>query len=230
MSSYEPRTIAFVAEVLHPPRAVSPHQVQAVHNALFTQPRIGYQNFQVAADGIHLTNPPQTPGQVSAVTFQPDRTVVREEFRATTVEDFAARLVNVLGTAYRTLEIPQSIAQLFCIRSLINPQHTADSRRFVAERLVLGLDQAVNSFERPLHSAGLRLTFQRTERSPLALTVRVEPWLQEPRSLWLEVVGQAAGTIDVDNLPELGNYLYSTYRFLTGPLCDWIARFDQNDL
>ncbi len=227
MASYDPRTIAFVGEILHPPRAIHPQQVQAVHNALFGQPHLGYQNFQVAQDGIHLANPPTAPGQVSVVTFQPDRIVLREEFRATTVEDFAARLVNVLGTCYRTLEIPQSIAQLFCIRTLINPLQVNDSRRFVAERLVAGLDPGESGFDRPLHSAGVRMTFQRTEKSPLALTVRVEPWLQEPRSLWLEVVGQTAGVVEADNLPQLGNYLYSTYRFLTGPLCDWIARFDE---
>ncbi len=50
---------------------------------------------------------------------------------------------------------------------------------------------------------------------------------QDPRSLWLEVVGQFTTQITTENLPEVSDYLYSTYRFLTGPTFDYLAHFDQ---
>ena len=79
--SYDPRTIAFAAEVLYPPQQLRADLAQAVHNTLYRQPGRGYQNFQVAQDGIHLTNLPQAPGQVSSATFHWDRLVLREELR-----------------------------------------------------------------------------------------------------------------------------------------------------
>src|ERR1043166_6791607 len=114
--SYDPRTIAFAAEILFPPLQLRADLVQAVHNALFRQPALCYHNFQVAHDGIHLTNVPQSPGQISSASFLPDRLVVREELRGSTVEDFATRVVNVATTAFQTLRVGGAPAPQVCIR------------------------------------------------------------------------------------------------------------------
>ena len=70
--SYDPRTIAFLAEVLYEPIELASDTVQGIHNALYQRPEISYQYFQVAQDGIHLQNLPQSPGSVSTATFLPD--------------------------------------------------------------------------------------------------------------------------------------------------------------
>ena len=44
--SYDPRTIAFLAEVLYPPTQIEPSVVQGIHNTLFVQPELGYQSWQ----------------------------------------------------------------------------------------------------------------------------------------------------------------------------------------
>ena len=94
--SYEPRTIALVAELLHPPVQLRPETVQGIHNSLYQEREVGYQNYQVAPDGgIHLSNPTTTPGSVSVASYGPDRLILREEFRPCTVEEFATRVVNV---------------------------------------------------------------------------------------------------------------------------------------
>lgn len=223
---YDPNTIAFQAEILHPPLQLRPEQVQAIHNSLYRQREVGYQNFQVAHDGIHLMNVPQTPGSVSAATFLPDRIVVREELRSCTVEEFATRLVNVLGASYQSLGIGTSVAQQFVIRSLITPRHCADSREFLVRR-VMSIDPAHwEVFGRPLHTAGIRLAFPQTEKSKETFHVRIESWHLDPRSIWIENTGSFAHPTQTENLPQLGNYLYATYRFLTGPVGDFLARYD----
>ena len=108
--TYDPRTIAFAAEILYPPQQLRADLVQNVHNTLYQRPQLGYQNFQVAPDGIHLSNLAQVPGQVSSASFLFDRLVMREEMRGTTVEDFATRAVNVATLAFQTLNIPTPIA------------------------------------------------------------------------------------------------------------------------
>ena len=77
--SYDLRTIAFAAEILYPPLQLRADLVQTVHNTLYRQPGNGYQNFQVAPDGIHLSNLPQAPGQISSATFTWNRLILREE-------------------------------------------------------------------------------------------------------------------------------------------------------
>ena len=136
--TYDPRTIAFAAEILYPPQQLRADLVQNVHNTLYQKPQLGYQNFQVAPDGIHLSNLAQAPGQVSTASFLFDRLVIREEMRGTTVEDFATRAVNVATLAFQTLNIGTSIAQQFVVRSLIAPRHFKDGRDFLAQRITSG--------------------------------------------------------------------------------------------
>ena len=225
--SYDPRTIAFGAEIIHQPIALRPETVQSVHNALYGQAELSYQNFQVAADGIHLSNPAQTPGCMSLVSFLPDRIIIREEFRPCTVEEFATRLVNITSLSYRTLNVPVTLAQQFWTRSLVNTQHVKDSRDFVNDRLLAGGAASVDRFGRPLQMAQVTYTFPQTENDRGIFNLKIAPWLQDTRSLWLEVNGQYAQPVTVENLPQLSDCLYSTYRFLTGPAFDYLGQFDK---
>lgn len=225
--SYDPRSIAFTAELLYPPQQLRADLVQSVHNTLYRQPAIGYQNFQVAPDGIHLTNLPQGPGQVSSASFLWDRLVLREELRGTTVEDFATRVVNVATAAFQTLGITGSIAQQFLVRSLIAPRHFRDGREFLSQRLIAPGNDAWQTFGRPLQSLGIRLVFPPHEQARDTYHVRVETWPQDPRSVWIESTGSFAGPVAIADTPQLANHLYSTYRFLTGPVCDFLASLDK---
>lgn len=224
--SYEPRTIAFGAEILHAPIAIESATVQSIHNSLYQRDGVGYQNFQVSKDGIHLSNPSQTPGTISTATYLPDRIVIREEFRPCTVEEFATRVVNVGAASYQFLGVGTSLAQQFWVRTLVNPRHSTDSRAFVAERFLAGGGDALSPFGRKLHSMGLRYTFLAGENQPGMFNLRVEPWTQDHRSLWVEVVGQFTEPVTTANLPDISNHLYSTYEFMTGPTLEFVAQFD----
>lgn len=224
--SYDLRTIAFAAEILHPPLQLRADLVQTVHNTLYRQPGNGYQNFQVAPDGIHLSNLPQSPGQVSSATFTWNRLILREELRGIAVEDFATRVVNVTTTAFQTLGITTSIASQFVVRSLIAPRHFRDGREFLGKRLVAPGSEAWTSLGRPLHSLGVRFVFPPAAGDPSTFQVRVETWPQDPRSLWVENVGNFPGPVATTDAPQLANPLFSTYRYLSGPVCDFLSSLD----
>lgn len=225
--SYDPRTIAYMAELVFPPIELKVQQVQTVHNSLFAKPEIAYQNFQVAQDGIHLSNVPQSPGSISTVTFRPDRMIVREELRGITVEDFATRMVNVAKLGFETLGIVNSIAQQFVVRSLVTPRNVADSRDFMARRLMGSAETAWSELGRPMQSLGLQLTLPPTETQPETFNIKVETWNQDPRSLWIENVGVFTQPTATANLGELTAGLYSTYKFITGPVSRFLTRFDK---
>jgi hypothetical protein len=208
--AYDPRTIAFTAEILHPPQQLRAELVQSVHNALWRLPAVGYQNFQIAPDGIHLSNLPQTPGQVSSATFAWDRLVLREELRGTTPEDFTARMTHVVTAAYGALGIATSLAQQFTVRSLVAPRHYRDGREFLSRRLIAPGADAWQSFDRPLHSLG----------------VRFESWPQDQRSIWLENTGSFPTPTTVSDVARLGQQLDATYRYLCGPVCAFLSTLD----
>lgn len=224
--SYDPRSIAFLAELLYPPQQLRADLVQSIHNALYRQPSIGYQNFQVAPDGIHLTNLPQAPGQVSSATFTWDRLILREELRGTTVDDFATRVVNVATIGFQTLGITATLAQQFIVRSLVAPRHFRDGRDFLSQRLIAPGTEAWQTFGRPLQSLGVRFVFPPHEPGREGFQVRIETWPQDQRSLWLENTGSFTGSINTSDAPQLASLLDATYRYLTGPVCSFLAGLD----
>lgn len=224
--TYDPRTIAFAAEILYPPQQLRADLVQSVHNTLFRQPAIGYQSFQIAPDGIHLSNLPQAPGQASVATFTADRLILREELRATTPDDFATRVVNVTTTAFQTLGIPASLAQQFVVRSLIAPRQFRDGREFLSRRLIAPGAEAWQAFGRPLQQLGIRLVFPPTTPGAEVFQTRIETWPQDQRSLWIENTGSFTVPVATGDAPQLANLLGSTYRWLTGPVCSFLANLD----
>jgi len=225
--SYDPRTIAYMAEIIYPPMQLAAEKVQDIHNALYRRSEISYQNFQVAPDGIHLTNVPEQPGSVSSVSFAPDRMVMREELRATTLEDFATRLVNVASQSFQTLGIGASLAQQFVVRSLVTPRTTTDTREFLAQRVLSAPESAWAAFGRPMQSVGLALTFPQTGTDNEMFRLRIETWNQDTRSLWIENVGSFTQPVPADRIPDLSNLLFSTYKFATGPVLEFISQFDK---
>lgn len=224
--SYDLRTIALRAEVIFAPVQLRPDVVQGIHNSLYRQSELSYQNFQIAADGIHLTNLPRRPGEASVATFLPDRMVFREELQACTMEEFATRIVNVASIGFRALGITATLAQQFMIRSLMSPRHVEEGRILLMERILRTEPGALEDFGRPIQSAGLRLVFPQTENHQEVFQVRIESWPQDPRSLWIENVGSFAQSTQVENLPQITNYLYATYKFMTGPVGRFLSRYD----
>lgn len=224
--TYDPRTIAFAAELLYPPQQLRADLVQTVHNTLYQKPQFGYQNFQVAPDGIHLSNLAQAAGQVSTASFTHDRLVVREEMRGTTVEDFATRAVNVAQLAFQTLGITTSIAQQFVVRSLIAPRNFKDGREFLAQRLLPPLSSAGNSFGRPMMSLGTRFVFPPHEDQKMTSQVRIETWPQDQRSIWIENATSYAAPLPATEMPRVADQLAATYSQVTGPVCSFLATLD----
>ncbi len=224
--AYDPRTIAFLADIIYPPLELPAEKVQEIHNSLYRQPEFSYQNFQVTTDGIHLTNLADSPGSVSSVTFTPDRISVREELRACTIEDFATRVINIATLSFQTLGISHSIAQQFILRSLVTPRHLKDSRELLAGRMIAATEEAWPEFGRPLQTAGLHFTFPQTDDDVGVFDVRMETWNQDPRSLWIENIGSFTLPLAAENIPDLSNFLYRTYRFITDPVARFIQHFD----
>lgn len=224
--SYDPRSIAFLAEILFQPVTLQADRVQQIHNTLFSRRELAYQNFQIAQDGIHLSNLATSPGSVSMVTFLPDRLVLREELRSTTVEDFATRLVNIASISFQMLGIPATLAQQFVVRSLVSPRHWENSTQLLAHGMLAQGADALGKFGRPVQAIGLRLTFPQAEGQNEMFNLRMETWTQDPRSLWIENTGSFAAPTAADNLPVLSNHLYSTYRFLTQKACAFLEVFD----
>ncbi len=226
--NYDIRTIAFLAEILHPPMDLDAKAIQSLHAELFDIPELAYRNFTLAPDGIHMTNPVDQPGAVSSVSFLLDRIQFREEMTGQTVEEFGKKIEGVLQRAAPRRNIPLATGQQFIVRSLLNPRFFQDSRDFLA-RAVCKIDPPdLESFGRPLGLFGLKVVFPQTPQETSLFSLRVESFNQDPRSIFVENVGTFTHCMLPQGMKELLGNLEATYNFLDQKATAFLARFDHS--
>ena len=223
--NYTPRTIAFLCELLHPPRVPDPSPIQRIHNRLYQEGTPPYQSFTVAGDGAVLSNPMPQPGAASSVSFRQDRFQFREELSGLTTEDFGKRVATITRVASAECNVQLFTAQVITIRTLVNPRNFRDSRGYLKDG-VFGFGEELAEFGRDPQLYGMRLVFPPTPTTPNAYTLRVESFANDPRSLFLENQGSFGPTVVARGLEPIEANVRATYDFVVERALPFLKHFD----
>ena len=222
---YAPRTIAFIAELVHPPVAPDPARIQKVHNDLFQTPDPAYKSFAVTPTGTVLSNPVARPGAVSQASFAADRIQFREELGSLTVEEFAQRVQQIAEIVAELCGIQVFTATQVTVRTLVNPRNFTDAREFLAQGM-FGFTTETDDFERDPELYGLRMIFPPREDHPNAHSLRIESFNDDPRSLFIENQATFAPILVARGLEPLAENVEATYTFLVERSLSFVGRFD----
>jgi hypothetical protein len=233
MRQYDPRTIAFISELIHFPVQHDVADLRRVYSRLGEINSGWYINFNAdpaQGSGQLVTMRPATPqAQVSAVTMMPDRIQVQEEMTDLTLEEFLERLDAVAATCVDELGVQQFNLQQCVVRSVVTPRTTQDARIFLGERLCgLGGEQ-LGDMGRPVGMLGLRFMFPATETDNSVYNVRIESYNFDVRSIFLEVAAVFPSTITRDRHELLAENFHAAYGFMQNNLCGFVARFDTEE-
>lgn len=230
MIPYDPRTIAFVTELIHFPMHHEPAALRDVYNKLGDRNPSWYMNFNVDPNqgGAQMvTMRPGAPqAQVSAVTCMPDRIQLQEEMTDLTLDGFLERVHAVVEICGEALQIPQFNVQQNVVRSLVTPRHAADSRQFIGERLCSLQGEQLAVMQRPVGTLGLRFMFPADESDNTLYNVRVESYNFDIRSVYLEVAGTFPDAVALNDRDKVATSLQATYDFMHDRLCAFVASFD----
>lgn len=222
---YAPRTIGFQCDLLHPPVSVDPAPLQRLHASWYESKRPSYANFQIAPEGVILSNPMPAGGAVSHLAFLHDRLQFREDLAGLSLEDFAERIAGLLAACVEARGVQLFLAQQIAIRTLINLRHHTDSRVFLRQAM-FRFREELDAFGRAPQLLGLRLAFPGDEKDPSMHVLRIESFHADPRSLFLE--DQA--TFPPAALPHAATgarmALNAAYRFTTERAVRFVASFD----
>ena len=224
--SYAPRTIAFIAELIHPPVALDPSRIQKVHNDLFQTPDPAYKSFAVTPVGTVLSNPVARPGAVSQASFTADRIQFREELGSLTVDEFAERVRQISGIVAELCGIQVFTATQVTIRTLINPRNFKDAREFLKQGM-FGFSRETEDFGRDPELYGLRMIFPPREDQPNAHSLRIESFNDDPRSLFIENQSSFAPILVARGLEAIGDNVEEAYSFLVQRALSFVGRFDE---
>ncbi|MGQ0553559.1 MAG: hypothetical protein ACT4PU_10110 [Planctomycetota bacterium] len=225
------RSIAFVAELIHPPMQHDPRSLQKLHGELFGSAECSYRDFRLVPGGAQFSNAvgglPGAP--VSLANLLADRVQLREEQTGLSREEFETRVGHLGKAVLAALPIKVFLAQQYAVRSVVNPSTSTDAREFVL-RTLFGFDDALlGVFPAPPSLAGLRFAFPPAADGGGIFNVRVESFSGDNRSLFLETVGTFGQPVQTEGLEQLVQRFDATYDFLQDQLVDFLAQFDVDD-
>jgi len=222
---YTPRTIALVCDLIHPPATPDAARIQRVHNEMFQSGSPTYRSFNVRHDGALLSNPVAAPGASSSAAFTVDRFQFREELTELTHEEFGVRVRDVAQQVARLLGVQLFTAQQVTVRTLVNPRHFTDSRRFL-EAGMFGFGDETSAFGRKPQLFGIRMVFPPHPAEPNAHALRIESFHSDPRSLFIENQASFGPLVVANGLEAIRENVDAAYRFVVDRALPFVTRFD----
>lgn len=222
---YNPRTIALLAELHHPPLAPDPAPIQRVHNQMYQAGTPAYSSFAVTPAGAVLSNPVALPNAASYAAFLPDRFQFREELTSLTVEGFARQVREVSELVARMRGIQVFTSQSITVRTLVNTRHFKDSRAYLKEGM-FGFSVETESFGREPQLLGIRMVFPPADGRQSAFALRIESCAGDPRSLFIENQASFGPMLVENSTASIETNVMEAYEFVVQRTLSFIACFD----
>lgn len=224
----EPRTINLLTELIHVPAKHSVDNLRKVYNSICSS--CGYENFIRTGDGARVEQSKvEGSNGNSSVTFRQDRIIVLEDRTTLSLEEYVHRLESVARTAMEVLKLPLFLVQQSTVRSLASPNFYKSSGEFLSKTLFKIDEDDMAPLGRPVNIFGLRLLFPATPDNPQQFNVRIESYVKDPRSVYIENVGMYKSPVQYQNLDVLGQNMESTAEFLSSNLCGFLTQYDRKD-
>jgi len=221
----EPSTISLLCECVHLPTKYTIEQVREVYNKVCNTS--GYENFIRTSTGARIEKQGPGGGGFSRLTFAGDRLQFAEDHMGTTAEQFGKKVRTVLGEALPELGISAILVQQVTVRAVCAPNAFTSAAEFLASSIFRVPQDDLQEFERPASLHGFRLAFPATREQPEAFNVRVESYLRDPRSLYIENVGTFKAPIPSGNLEKIEHQIGATSEFIAAKIIPFLAQYDR---
>ena len=221
----EPRTLARIVELLHIPIQHSVDQLRDVY--VDVSKSCGYENFRRTSGGATLETV-GGGGAASRVTFAGDRITFQEEQTNLSTEHLLRRIEEVVSKTSSRLSLPVFIARNITLRALVAAPMAQHSSQFIAENLFQLTAEDMSSFERPGSLVGFRMQFPPTDPKSALHQVRIESYLREPRSLFLEDVATFKVPLQSSDQQRVAQEVREVESFLHERLTAFLSQFPRS--
>lgn len=223
----EPRTIGLLTDLIHIPSKHQPDRLREIYNKLCTT--CDYENFIRTADGARVESGQLETDHVSKVTFRQDRIQIVEDHPSMSLDQCIRKIVTVARVAMEELRLPVYLAQQSTVRSIAAPNCFRSAGEFLAVGIFRMNPADLEPLGRPTSLHGLRLLFPPTKERLHKFNVRVECYLRDPRSIYIENVATFQAPIQLASLDLIGTHLEAAAQFVSSNICEFLSRFDRKD-
>ncbi|MFP6737110.1 MAG: hypothetical protein VCD34_00065 [Planctomycetota bacterium] len=223
----EPSTISLLCECVHLPAKYTIERVREVYNKICTT--CGYENFIRTSTGARIERRGPGGRGFSRLTLTGDRFQFAEDHMGITAEQFGRKVKTVLEDAMPALGIPAILVQQVTARATCMPNAISSAREFLSSSIFRVQGEDLQGFGRPAGLHGFRLVFPADRERPGAFNVRVEAYLRDPRSIYIENVGTYKAPIQVKNLDGLQGQIEEVSEFILTGIVPFLSKYDRRD-
>jgi len=223
----EPRTISLLTELIHLPVVHAPEKLRAVYNEVCRT--CGYENFLRVQGGARIERRELEGEGFSQLSFSGDRIQLTEDHTGVSVEQFGRKAVAVLSTALPTLGIPLILIQQATVRITAVPNSFKTASEYLARSVFRIQADDLQPLGRPTSVFGFRLVFPPAAHEPQNYNVRVECYVRDGRSLYIENVGTFKTPIQPGGIEQVEKNLQMTSTFLVNNVVQFLSVFDRRE-
>ncbi len=223
----EPRTISLLTECLHLPLKHSVDNLREVYNKICGT--CGYENFIKTATGVRLERHESQGDGFSHLNFAGDRIQFTEDHVGISIDQFAKKVRTVLEVAMTELRIPVILVQQTTVRVISTPHSFKSAAEFLAKSLFRIRGEDLELLGRPTSVHGFRLVFPASGDNAHAFNVRVESYLRDQRSIYVENVGTFKSPIQLQALEKVESNMELTSDFVTNNIVPFLSKYDRRE-
>jgi len=223
----EPRTISLITELIHLPTVHSPEKLREVYNEVCRT--CGYENFYRIQGGARIERKDPEGEGFSQLSLVGDRIQLTDDHTGISVEQFGMKSKAVLSTALPALGIPVIILQQTTVRVIAMPNSFKTAAEFLARSVFKIRPEDLEPLRRPVNVFGFRLLFPPTVDQPQNYNVRVECYVRDGKSLYIENVGTFKTPIQPATIDQVEKNLQMTSDFLVEGVVKFLSVFDRRE-
>ena len=223
----EPRTISLITELIHLPVVHAPEKLREVYNEVCRT--CGYENFFRIQGGARIERREPEGEAFSQLTFLGDRIQVTDDHTGISVEQFGKKTAAVLTAALPVLGIPLIIVQQTTVRITAMPNSFKSAPEYLARSVFKIRAEDLEPLARPTSVFGFRLVFPPTPQQPQNYNVRIECYVRDGKSLYIENVGTFKAPIQPSTIDQVEKNLQMTSDFLVENVVKFLSVFDRRE-
>ncbi len=214
-------TISRIVEFLHLPVQHTPEALREVYSQISTS--CGYDNFIRQPGGARLESIETEGGAISRLTLSRDRIIFHEERTRTGLEHFSRRIEAALKVIAPKLGVPLLIARTVTQRAVAQISSGERAPGFLQRAVFRIGPEQLQVFGRPAQMVGLRLDLPSRTPQDGAHRVRVETYLRDPSSLFLEDIATFKVPVQSLDHAQVGKELEEVERFIGDQLTSFLG-------
>ncbi len=223
----EPRTISLLTDLIHVPAKHAIDRLREFYNSVCGP--LEYENFIRTPDGARIEKTQTEGAETSTVVLRQDRISVIEDSTTLTVDQYSQKLEAVAKTAMEVLKLPFFLVQQSTVRAIASPHAFKTGAEFIGRSLFRITTEHLGPLGRPTNIFGFRLFFPATKEQPHQFNVRVESYVKDNRSIYIENVGMFKTPIQYRGLQAIGRNVQATAEFVSNNLYGFLSQFDSKD-